>query len=450
MDYELRVIVEKVSVSSQEVVQRDTLKVYDIQPPESILELGLRHAEQISLLEKVQNSLLAAQSKLIDTGYDVCPKCGQKLHKRGFTQSKFHAVFTDHKVGIQKHQCRNPECNWQSTPTTTSVFGTSIHPDLAKLQCEQGALYSFRKAGTNLEKLSVHRRRVNNHTNIKLITNQVGAVLAQENLQPAAIIEAVSSTPEVIIQIDRGHIPIKDKDTRSFEALSAIAYRPENIIAVDNHHRQIEDKSCALSAQDDELTTMKIYTLNAARKQGMKQETQVTALADGALNCWSVILSLAPHCKNLLCILDWFHIAMRFQNVRGAVDDAFKGTLEGVKWKLWHGKSNEALRKLELLMSNVTDTKKRSKLKKLYDYLESNQAYLVNYEERDQQNLSYTSQIAESHIDTIINARYKRTKKMQWTRNGAHNVLQISGLLESNEWSERWQTPVLSALMGAA
>lgn len=129
MDYELRVIVEKVAVTSQEVVQRDTLKVYDVKATASILELGLRHEEQISLLEKVQNTVLAAQSKLIDTGYDRCPKCGQKLHKRGFTQSKFHAVFTDHRVGIQKHKCCNPECDWQSTPTTTSVFGTSTHPD---------------------------------------------------------------------------------------------------------------------------------------------------------------------------------------------------------------------------------------------------------------------------------------------------------------------------------
>ncbi len=55
MDYEFRVIVEKVSVTSQKVVERDTIKVYDIKPPESILDLGLRHEEQISLLSKVQS-----------------------------------------------------------------------------------------------------------------------------------------------------------------------------------------------------------------------------------------------------------------------------------------------------------------------------------------------------------------------------------------------------------
>ena len=83
MDYELRIVVEKVSVSSQEVIKRDTLKVYNVKAPTSILELRLRHEEQISLLEKVQNSVLAAQSKLSDTGIDVCPKCGGKLIKKG-------------------------------------------------------------------------------------------------------------------------------------------------------------------------------------------------------------------------------------------------------------------------------------------------------------------------------------------------------------------------------
>ena len=53
MDYEIRIVAEKVSTSSQEVVKRDVLKIHDIEAPESILELGLRHEEQIALLGKV-------------------------------------------------------------------------------------------------------------------------------------------------------------------------------------------------------------------------------------------------------------------------------------------------------------------------------------------------------------------------------------------------------------
>ncbi len=41
MEYELRVVVEKVLVSTQEVVKRDTLKTNDVKPPESILTNGV-------------------------------------------------------------------------------------------------------------------------------------------------------------------------------------------------------------------------------------------------------------------------------------------------------------------------------------------------------------------------------------------------------------------------
>jgi len=54
MDYELRIVVEKGALSSQEVIKRDTIISYALQCPTSIVELGLRHAEQLALLEKVQ------------------------------------------------------------------------------------------------------------------------------------------------------------------------------------------------------------------------------------------------------------------------------------------------------------------------------------------------------------------------------------------------------------
>ena len=49
MDYELRIIVEKVAISSQEVIQRDTITSYALQCPTSIVELGLRHAAHNAL-----------------------------------------------------------------------------------------------------------------------------------------------------------------------------------------------------------------------------------------------------------------------------------------------------------------------------------------------------------------------------------------------------------------
>jgi hypothetical protein len=103
-----------------------------------------------------------------------------------------------------------------------------------------------------------------------------------------------------------------------------------------------------------------------------------------------------------------------------------------------------------LLRDNVSEEAQRSKLTGLYDCLHRNQAYLVNYDAREQANKTYTSQVAESHIDTLINARHKRTKKMQWTREGAHHVLQIRAMMASDEWESKCQSAVLSALGAVA
>jgi hypothetical protein len=82
--------------------------------------------------------------------------------------------------------------------------------------------------------------------------------------------------------------------------------------------------------------------------------------------------------------------------------------------------------------------------------VKNNLAYLINYEQRESSARVYTSQVAESHIDSLINARHKRQRKMQWTREVAHNVLQIRAKMVSQEWSKQWQDTVLDTLINAA
>ena len=133
------------------------------------------------------------------------------------------------------------------------------------------------------------------------------------------------------------------------------------------------------------------------------------------------------------CILDWLHIGKKVQNVNNALGEACTTALESAKGTLWHGNVNDALTKLALLRDNVSEETQRSKLTGLYEYLHRNQAYLVNYDAREQTSKTSTSQVAASHVEALINARHKRTKKMQWTREGAHHVLQIRAMMASDE-----------------
>lgn len=86
------------------------------------------------------------------------------------------------------------------------------------------------------------------------------------------------------------------------------------------------------------------------------------------------------------------------------------------------------------------DDKLLTDLQGLYEYLERNQKYMVNYQERQAANLPFTSTYAESSVNTLINARQKDNKKMQWSREGAHNVLQIRTSRFSKTWEQDWQT----------
>jgi hypothetical protein len=310
-------------------------------------------------------------------------------------------------------------------------------------------LYSYREAQRNLEQWNGHHRGVNNHTQVKRITDKVGAHLSEENQQVPPQEARAAPAQALIIQVDGGHIPIQEQGKRSFEALAAIVYRPESLHEVDQYHRKIVEKTCVVSAMDDDLHTMKTYLLHAALRQGMTPETQVTAFADGAQNCWSVLSVIAPHCQTLECILDWFHIGKKFQNLKNALGEALATALDRIKWKLWHGKVREALTKLALLRETSTDDEQRAKITGLHDYLQRNQAYMINYDERDNAKKPYTSQVAESHVDALINARHKKTRKMQWTREGAHHVLQIRAMIASEAWESQWQNAVLSALKTA-
>ena len=62
----------------------------------------------------------------------------------------------------------------------------------------------------------------------------------------------------------------------------------------------------------------------------------------------------------------------------------------------------------------------------------------------------YTSQVAESTVEHLINDRHKRNQKMQWSRDGAHNVLQIRASMASDRWEMEWQDVVFDAIKAAA
>ena len=187
---------------------------------------------------------------------------------------------------------------------------------------------------------------------------------------------SAKNADELIIHVDGGHIKSTEEDHRSFEAMAAVVYQPHSIIPnTKNTRNTIASKHCAASAMSDSQEQMKRRTIIAALKQGMTPKTKITALCDGADNCWNVIDALEPMAASIDRILDWFHLSMKIQNI--PLPEAIKPKLVRIKWHLWRGNSDRAIQRLTSLITACSGVASE-RLSKLKTYIVNNVLLRLN------------------------------------------------------------------------
>lgn len=425
----IRFIAQHYDVATGKILDESVLGDASLSKATTLKELGYLHVEQIDFLKKIQDFKIKHQ--IILSSVTTCPLCNSPTKKAGSFKAKFHAVLTDHEVAVQRTSCK---CGWFSASSVEGIYGSAIHPDLLAKQALQGSKESYEKSSQSLNANSAMKREVNNRMQISRAVKCVGEQL--EEMKLSKDYGTSDKKAEILIaNIDGGHIKSRGEN-RSFEAMVATIYRPENVEYVDKNHNMITSKTTVASAKDDEQETMKTLFKSACRAQGMTSATKVTCLADGADNCWSIAHSIEKDCQEITFILDWFHISMKFKNI--AISEGHKTLYDKAKWHLWHGNHGNALARLEELITLIEDSSTKTKLKKLATYISNNKEGIVNYSERQNKGLVYTSNLAESTVNTLINSRQKGKQKMLWGRDGAHNVLQIRASVFSESWDNDW------------
>lgn len=58
----------------------------------------------------------------------------------------------------------------------------------------------------------------------------------------------------------------------------------------------------------------------------------------------------------------------------------------------------------------------------------------------------FTSNLAESTVESLINDRCKGQQHMRWSREGLNPVLQLRAAIHSNDWKHKWKDAVLNAV----
>ena len=107
---------------------------------------------------------------------------------------------------------------------------------------------------------------------------------------------------------------------------------------------------------------------------------------------------------------------------------------------------DNALIRLERLLEETKAEKHIDKINKFYTYISNNKDKIVNYQERKKNGLVFTSNLAESTVESLINRRCKGQQHMRWSREGLNPLLQLRAAMNSkDDWSKKWKTAILNA-----
>ena len=188
------------------------------------------------------------------------------------------------------------------------------------------------------------------------------------------------------------------------------------------------------------------------KSQGMQFNQQVVFLSDGGEDVRELQLYLNPEAEHYL---DWFHVTMRLtvlgQYAKGlpaempatAPDDdepvpplrraAIDTLLERIKHYLWHGNVVRALEEIEDLelsldsLDPLPDAWKKlaRAADEFHTYIRLNAPLIPNYGERWRNQETIASGFVESAVNQMISKRMVKKQQMQWTKRGAHLLLQM-------------------------
>jgi hypothetical protein len=151
---------------------------------------------------------------------------------------------------------------------------------------------------------------------------------------------------------------------------------------------------------------------------------------------------LAPQAEH---VLDWFHVSMKFQNLKqlakginaitdGAVRDHALAQLERAKWRFWNGYTKRGITGLVQLehwartqcfkpilpLGKMTDA-----LLNLIRYLESNADSMPNYGNRYRAGQRISTGFVESAVNEIVAKRMVKKQQMRWNRYTVQSFLDV-------------------------
>jgi hypothetical protein len=118
-------------------------------------------------------------------------------------------------------------------------------------------------------------------------------------------------------------------------------------------------------------------------------------------------------------------------------DSKVSAFLESSKRYLWHSNVVAALKHIDDCSMYCDDSKY---LDGMYTYIRNNQMMIPNYGEMHQYGEPVSTAFVESTINEVIARRMAKKQQMQWSRKGAHYLLQTRTAVLNNELQDKFSS----------
>jgi len=419
-------------------------------PHQQIEHLSFTLAEAKSVLKMLQQHLVEQQATAFVVAHAQCEHCGKSLGIKGYHTRTFRTLFgTVTLTSPRLYHCRCQRRKATTFRPPNALVTGSVAPELLLLETKWASVVSYGLTAQVLKDFlpvdaTLNATTIQNHA--LAVAQRCEDELGEEQW---AFVEgcpadwATLSIPDgpMTVGIDGGYIRNWEEKQQHFEVIvgkSILVFRRDD-------EANIASSKCFGFVQTlDEKPKRRLFEV--LQSQGHQMSQQLTFLSDGGDTVRDLQLYLNPHAEHLL---DWFHLAMRLtvlqQTAKGLpqtisvedetyrLRDAVVQELERLKWLLWHGNVYRAFQVVESVEMDLdvaaatgdgTARKLLKAVQEFHTYIDRNRAFVHNDGERYRYGERISTGFVESTVNQVISKRFCKKQQMQWTKRGAHLLLQ--------------------------
>ena len=284
-----------------------------------LADLGLRLAEAKQLTAAIQAEIVPAQVTIAGEDRRTCVACGRVLASKGHYTATFRSLFGDVPIRIRRlSACLCHGTGGAKSFAAFDLEAATVAPELAYVTARYAALAPFGKVADLLSELLPVSGAANAST-VRNRTMRVGEAVVLAHVTTTAEPATARPGEPVVVGLDGGYVRSRHRqDERHFEVIAGKVIDAQG------------SQSRFAFARNSPAIASGAFK-QALAVAGVTADTPATVLCDGDAGLWRLQREALP---NATIVLDWWHVAVRFEHALQSGSQTGAGKMALVAWAL--------------------------------------------------------------------------------------------------------------------